>query len=212
MTINIPILLDGLEWATREHEKQQAGLPSHWDQGDWLANLDDADDADGVSAIDQLNACNTSGCLAGYLVARNLDVRWEESEAGYHTWMVDGEALDVEVEAENLIGAASRAGTCPEVDRLFGGDNDIYDLWRISENLTDGAIQMPSKLQDEQALLYRDVAEMENAMRNGTIEVTVGHYGELRSPSVALGGDMVQVVRHVAGGPMTFEYSIELVQ
>ena len=218
MTINIPILLDGLEWATREHEKQQAGLPSEWEQSYWMADPE-RHDAFGESAAEQLSMCGTQGCLAGYIVAKHLDIRWEWHPAGFGTWMHDDKLINFEVSALRLIGAVDTdellgRGPGERGGWLFGGNNDIYDLWRISERLTDGAIEMPDKLQEEHALLFWEAAHMEHAMRGHT-SLEAGKIfaldGIMASQVFPFGDEAARVLRVSSGGSSEDRFLIERV-
>lgn len=150
-TVNEPLLRETLEWALREWHKQQAGLPSEWDQEQWLGNKFDAyvdrlvyeedynyDAAEEVATkFKASRKCGTACCIAGKVA---LTDGWKPYDAdGGVTGMVKKKGVedyvDVETVAKRLLGLSDA--------HLFAGHNTIRDLYVIAGELTDGAIEMP---------------------------------------------------------------------
>lgn len=60
---NVPALIDLAEWLGAQNARQRLGLPSEWNQSDWLVPRD------GVALGGH---CGTAGCAAGYIVVTHL--------------------------------------------------------------------------------------------------------------------------------------------
>lgn len=120
------------QWAAAEHAKKELGLPSEWDQSQWLRK--------GVHVPGDGWTCGTSACLAGKTV---LDAGWlpafgEFYGDGESTGMIvrvdeDGEEITrshAEEEAQKILGLNSR-----QAGALFSGDNDLARVLEVISNL-----------------------------------------------------------------------------
>lgn len=169
--VNVPLLRETLEWALNEHRKQEAGLPSEWDQGNWLSSVHDAtvkrlanytyyassvrgsyDEAlakatEQVEALNLPMACGTACCIAGRIVLVN---GWESREGNDIEVFKGDEVWPVDTLAAELLGLSPSLPLYEYDDdgdfELFEGDNTIRDLYRIAGELTDGEIEMPAEL------------------------------------------------------------------
>jgi hypothetical protein len=140
---NVRALREALEWATAQHLEQSG----RWEQGEWFVTDPDEDPhrADGAPAAAVLeNGCDTACCLAGRIVSANRMIRWFAED---ESWLLDGRGFTWEVVALDVLGTNTIRSRYNR--GLFDGDNSIFDLWRIAEDLTDGAIRMPAVLVEQ---------------------------------------------------------------
>lgn len=115
-----------LAWAEAEHEKQQKGLPSEWDQGSW-------------AKVAPQVACGSACCIAGKAVARAGGVfllpvgpRPGRTTTDFAE-MPNGREVYISDEAEDLLGLNS-----DQADALFEQDNTIEDVRRIIAEIKEG--------------------------------------------------------------------------
>lgn len=120
-----------LAWVTQEHEKQQRGEPSHWDQGSWFTKFD-------AGTPESRNYCSTACCIAGYVVERDGGVprfimpSYNALQATAAR-MPDGELVIIEEYAREVLGL-----TEDQADALFGGGNDYNDIVSVIGQIKDG--------------------------------------------------------------------------
>lgn len=120
-TVNVPLLRKQLEWATSEHAKATRGEFSEWDQDKW---------------------CGTRCCIAGHTA---LDTGWTTHtypDGAVSTVLTRGtESEHVRYVAQDALGL-----TWDEAQTLFDGKNQISDLWRIANKVTNGEIEIPAEV------------------------------------------------------------------
>ena len=125
MTVDIPLLRKGLEWAEAEAAKPIEDC--EWHQGRWKADpkdlthlirIDPETSAMVITDIQKSASCGTCFCLAGYLM----------NEAGIEFNNIDGS--ENEDKASELLGITPTQGR-----RLFAGGNSIKDLRTIAETI-----------------------------------------------------------------------------
>lgn len=121
--VDVPRLRKTVEWAYEQWQRAERGEPSEWNQGTW---------------IDQrmFPTCSTVCCIAGKIA---LDDGWTPTthDGSVVTKPGKGERV-TSVLALELLGIAN--------DRLFRGSNDIWDIFEIAGELTDGEIEPPPGL------------------------------------------------------------------
>lgn len=113
-------------WAAGEQIKQKMGLPSEWDQADWLTRSRQAD------------SCGTVCCLAGRVVLEDGgapagdDGQWADATEGYATGLaiVNGQTVNVEEYAQHALGLNDS-----QAARLFSISNDLDDVIHIVGDL-----------------------------------------------------------------------------
>lgn len=110
-------------WLYGEYLKQQAGLPSEWDQSTW-----------GLQT-----SCGTSCCAAGKVVLDaggkfvNGTVREDGSVSFYAARMSDGEEVHIENKAADLLGL-----TGMQASYLFAGSNGYEQMKRMIDQIIAG--------------------------------------------------------------------------
>lgn len=147
MSIKKKLLTRALDWATVEYLKQSAGLTSEWNQTAWMELAADVPGAGG-------NLCDTVCCLAGRVIQDTGHVvtlefpAWAISETAFGN-EPDNSLLDIMIDGKYSTGdiewiAREELGLDEEqASTLFGGQNTIFDLWRIAEDLTAGKVRIP---------------------------------------------------------------------
>ena len=140
--VNVPLLQKTLDWAYGEWQKKLRGEVSEWHQGDWTVATAEVywDNEELVEkALSAGTACGTSCCIAGKVA---LDAGWKPaSGVGGATVLRDGEFDTVRDVAIELLGVSEDDAT-----RLFYGQNTIYDLYLVAEEITGGQIVKPPAL------------------------------------------------------------------
>lgn len=132
-TVDTAYLTRLLAWAEGEDAKRKAGLPSEWDQGNWIAipaytGYPDSI-APAVEAVANMS-CGTSCCLAGKValdagaVPSVIDDDGEPYITGSLVDLPNGETqVDVPTFAQEVLGLNQ-----DQRGALFGGSNTIEDL------------------------------------------------------------------------------------
>lgn len=129
-TVNVDRLRRELEYVTRHRDR--------WEQVVWIARYH----------------CGTTACLAGNVVL-NAGYRpyYEDPADDDTSWIyVDdpGVVGGIPVERDRFVRTVADVAQTllglydDQADRLFQSTNSLYDLWRLAEEFTDGAIQVPS--------------------------------------------------------------------
>lgn len=96
-------------WAAEQDALRRAGLPSHWDQGNWI-----------VWGTD----CGTACCIAGKVALEDGGQPLDRSGAlSEFVILMDGEVTEIDAHAERVLGL-----TRDQASALFEGDNDLADL------------------------------------------------------------------------------------
>jgi len=125
---NVPLLQKALDYIETH--------PEEWEQSCWIE--------------DSPLACGTVACLAGHIA---LIDGWEVHTDAYGIirGMVRGDewVSSVSEAAAASLGATSDYGQVyARGESLWGASNTRKDLWRIANNLVDGALTLPLDLQD----------------------------------------------------------------
>lgn len=116
-------LLELKGWVYGEHLKQQAGLPSEWNQSNWLTGT----------------ACGTACCVAGKVAldAGAVPADWStgrpielEVDAPATTIMIDGAKREVEEFAREELGLSEA-----EASNLFNGYNNYQKIADVIDEL-----------------------------------------------------------------------------
>lgn len=123
MTVDIPLLRKGLEWAEAEAAKPLENC--EWHQSRWrsdpreLSRVIHFDDNGEMVVVEVTKSpdCGTCFCLAGYLM----------TEAGIE---FNDNGFDNETKGAELLGI-----TLSQASRLFAGGNTIGDLRTIAEEI-----------------------------------------------------------------------------
>jgi len=129
--------------------------PERWNQGDWVTALND----ELKFAPQPPTACGTMGCLAGNAVVHaDGDLHWEKGEWYDYTtgkykpyWKTEFVTMPgaedkehIETAARDLLGLTSE-----QADYLFAAENDLDDLWRLAEIISDGKITAEDRAKAE---------------------------------------------------------------
>jgi hypothetical protein len=122
-TPNRERLLELVAWASGEAVKEAAGLPSEWNQQDWLTRRDD------VAAGGH---CGTACCIggraammAGGVPCSEYGGRWDDQDDGYTGGRVllDGVERRVSEVAQEYLGL-----NYDQRQALFHGSNELQDV------------------------------------------------------------------------------------
>lgn len=174
MSIKKKLLTRALDWATVEYLKQSAGLTSEWNQTAWMELAPELPGTGG-------NLCGTVCCLAGRVIQETGHVltlefpAWAISETAFGD-EPDASLLVIKIDDKYSSGdiewiAREELGLDEEqANILFGGNNTIFDLWRVAEDLTVGKVRIPQWLVPLAVSDAWDVAESEVAERKRVAE------------------------------------------
>lgn len=111
--LDVALLGKELDWATSEWRKARRGEQSEWMQHSWF--------------------CGSACCVAGKIC---LDAGWTKDIG------------DAYVTKNGVVSTASEVANAElglegGTHNLFSGDNLIWDLWRIAEQITNGVLRAP---------------------------------------------------------------------
>lgn len=124
----VAILQGLLEWATEQWNKGQLGLPSEWYQNMW---------------------CGTRCCIGGKAALNegwkrvSRDTLFPRIPAYVSTYThveKDGQFRRVEDLACEILGFYYAS---PDQTMLFNGNNTLWDLWSIGQDVTQGRLHVP---------------------------------------------------------------------
>lgn len=125
--VNVLRLRERLEFITRNRQ--------HHDQGIWAEQRGNT-------------ACGTTGCLAGWTALEyGKDQLWSESK---EKWVGDTKVTVIEFKPRDGewwdLGADLLELPYDIADELFEGTNSLWDLWNISNIITNGQIEIPGEV------------------------------------------------------------------
>lgn len=123
-----------IDWAAKEHEKREAGLPSEWDQAQWVGTDDGKNPVLDKGEI-VLPSCNTACCLAGKVALDNRAVTatWDDDAKD---WIFHINGFEWAGNSDFFEYARERLRLLPdEANWLFDADSSLAMLRSIRDSI-----------------------------------------------------------------------------
>jgi hypothetical protein len=150
-------LIELAVWVAGEHAKQELGLPSEWNQGQWLLRRRGA------------NSCGTACCIAGKVALADgaipvYDTRgdWSTQVDGRSTALAYFPSLDAERPVDDYAREALGL-TQSEASQLFEGSNDLERMLELIRGFLAQTDPEPEEQPEEQPEVAEQVAEEASA-------------------------------------------------